>query len=531
MIVAPQPEAVEAGADMLRAGGNALDAVLAAAFTQGVVDPLMSGIGGLGSLQVFDPASGKHVVYDGLSCCPAAVRPEMWQGIFVGECSDGFGFIVKGGVNEIGRTSVTTPAIMRLVGAAHAEFGTKPWAALPQAAIAHAEAGWAIRPHVYYMMATNELSVGRLPYTDKLNLTPDGKRLYTRPDGTPKRVGEIVRNPDLATTLKSLARDGAESFYSGAIARGIVKDMEENGGLVTMADLKAAKAVRREPLKISYRGRTVCVQPPPAGGIVVAELLRILERFDLVSLGHNSAEYIRVLAEAMKIAVRDKDEHIGDPDMTPPPLDRLLSDAYAEECAARIRRGDKAVLVRVTGESKGTTTVSCVDPLGMVATLTHTLGTPSGVIPSGLGFMLNGAMNAYDPRPGRASSLGPGKRRFSSMSPTIVLDGGKPVMTLGAPGGAWIGVAIAQVLVNVLDWGMTMQEAVQAPRFSSTSETVDISNRIPKGVQRAVEAMGYKVKRSPMSYPFAAPHGITMFDGVLEGGADPQRDGYAQGIV
>jgi gamma-glutamyltranspeptidase/glutathione hydrolase len=263
----------------------------------------------------------------------------------------------------------------------------------------------------------------------------------------------------------------------------------------------------------------------------VAELLRILERFDLVSLGHNSAEYIRVLAEAMKIAVRDKDEHIGDPDMTPPPLDRLLSDAYAEECAARIRRGDKAVLVRVTGESKGTTTVSCVDPLGMVATLTHTLGTPSGVIPSGLGFMLNGAMNAYDPRPGRASSLGPGKRRFSSMSPTIVLDGGKPVMTLGAPGGAWIGVAIAQVLVNVLDWGMTMQEAVQAPRFSSTSETVDISNRIPKGVQRAVEAMGYKVKRSPMSYPFAAPHGITMFDGVLEGGADPQRDGYAQGIV
>ncbi len=531
MIVAPQPEAVEAGADMLRAGGNALDAVLAAAFTQGVVDPLMSGIGGLGSLQVYDPKSGKHVVFDGLSSCPAAARADMWQDIYRGECSDGFGFIVKGGINEAGRTAVTTPAIMRLFGQAHAEFGSQSWAKLPAAAIAHAEDGWVIRPHVYYMMATNELSVGRLPYIDKLNLTPDGKRLYMRADGTPKRVGEAVRNPELAATLKGLARDGAESFYTGEIAQRIVKDMEENSGLVTMADLKACKTRRTEPLKIAYRGRIIAVQPPPAGGIVVAELLRILERFDLVSLGHNSAEYIRVLAEAMKIAGRDKDEHIGDPDVVPPPLDRLLSDTYADDCAARIRRGDKAVLVRISGESKGTTTVSCIDAAGMVATLTHTLGTPSGVIPAGMGFMLNGAMNAYDPRPGRASSIGPGKRRFSSMSPTIVLDGGRPVMTVGAPGGAWIGVAIAQVLMNVLDWGMTIQEAVQAPRFSSTSETVDISNRIPRAVQRDVEKMGYKVKRSPMSYPFAAPHGITMFDGVLEGGADPQRDGYVQGIA
>ena len=167
----------------------------------------------------------------------------------------------------------------------------------------------------------------------------------------------------------------------------------------------------------------------------------------------------------------------------------------------------------------------------MIVSLTHTLGTPSGVIPPGLGFMLNGAMNWYDPRPGLAGSIAPGKRRFSTMTPTIVFEDGKPVFTVSAPGGAWIGVAILQALLNVLDWGMGVAEAVAAPRFSATSDVIDISNRIPRGVQKALEAKGYEVKRSPLSYPFAAPHGITCWDGVLEGGADPQRDGYAAGMA
>jgi gamma-glutamyltranspeptidase / glutathione hydrolase len=145
--------------------------------------------------------------------------------------------------------------------------------------------------------------------------------------------------------------------------------------------------------------------------------------------------------------------------------------------------------------------------------------------------MLNGAMNWYDPRPGRPGSIAPGKRRFSSMTPTIVFEGATPVLTVGAPGGAWIGMAILQVLLNVLDWGMSIQEAISSPRFSATSDAIDISNRIPRKTQRALEAMGYEVKRSPLSYPFAAPHGITLWDGVLEGGADPQRDGYAAGIA
>ena len=163
----------------------------------------------------------------------------------------------------------------------------------------------------------------------------------------------------------------------------------------------------------------------------------------------------------------------------------------------------------MSSDGEHTTTVSCIDRDGMVVTLTHTNGVPSGVIPPGTGFMLNGAMNWYDPRPGRASSIAPNKRRFSSMTPSIVFEGEAPVMTLGSPGGAWIGVAVLQVLLNVLDWGMSMQDAVAAPRFSATSDAIDIGNRIPRKVQSALEVMGYEVRRSPLTFPFAAPHGIT----------------------
>jgi gamma-glutamyltranspeptidase/glutathione hydrolase len=531
MIVAPQPEATEAGLITLKAGGNALDAVIACALTQGVVDPLMCGIGGLGSLHIFDPKRGESLVFDGLSTCPAACTPGMWETIFEKECDDGYGFVLKGGVNEIGHTSVTTPGIVRVFGDAHKAFGKLPWAALFDPAVSFAEDGWVVRPHVAMMFALNETNVGRLPFAQKLAHTADGQKLYLRADGTPKRLGDAVKNPALADTLRTLARHGAESFYTGEIAARMADDMTAHGGLMTLGDLKNFKVQRKAPLTVRYRGRTIATPPPPAGGIYVCQILRMLERFDLTALEHNGADYIAVVAEAMKIAGGDKDRFIGDPDFTEPPLGRLLSDAYADECAARIRSGEKTPLARVSADCKNTTTVSCIDADGMVVSLTHTNGTPSGVIPPGLGFMLNGAMNWYDPRPGRAGSIAAGKRRFSSMTPTIVFEDRTPVFTVGAPGGAWIGLAVLQVLLNVLDWGMPVADAVAAPRFSATSDAIDISNRIPRGVQKALEARGYEVKRSPLSFPFAAPHGITCWDGVLEGGADPQRDGYAAGLV
>lgn len=531
MIVAPQPEAVEAGARMLEAGGNAIDATLSCAFTQGVVDPLMCGIGGLGTMQIFDPRSGRHVVINGLSSCPAAASEMMWSKAFERECSDGYGYVVKDAVNELGHRSVTVPGILRLFAEAHAAFGSKPWSSLFERAIAIANEGWVIRPHVHTMFTLDETAYGRRSFSDKLGHTADGRRIYLRADGTPKCLGDIVRNPDLAATLGVLARDGAETFYTGSIAQHIVADMQANGGILTAGDLEAYRPRTAPPLKVPFRGYTVSLPDPPAGGIVVGEMLRILERFDLAGLGHNSPDYIRVVAEAMKIAGLDKEEHIGDPDFLTPPIEMLLSDAYADACATRIKRGERATLARVGADTKETTHVSCVDADGLVVSLTHTLGLPSGVIPPGTGFMLNGAMNWYDPRPGRVLSIAPGKRRYSSMSPAIVFDGNKAVASLGAPGGAWITVAVLQVLLNILEFGMGAQEAVMAPRFSATSETIDISNRIPRSTQQALEAAGYKVKRSYMSFAFAGVHAITNFDGELEGGADPQRDGYAAGIA
>ena len=531
MIVAPQPEAVEAGATVLAAGGNALDATLACAFTQGVVDPMMCGLGGLGVLTIHDPKTGTQVVFDGLSPCPAGAHAEMWSNLFERECSDGYGFVLKGAPNEVGRSSVTVPSILRAFADAHAAFGRKPWGELFGGAIACARDGWMIRPHVHTMMVADERAYGRINIADKLAHTPDAARLYLRADGTPKRPGERVVNPDLAATLGSIARDGADAFYTGEIARRIAADMAAHGGLITEADLAAVRSRRVEPLRVPYRGHMLVLPPPPAGGIFVAEVLRILEHFDLPGMGHNSPAMVAVLAEALKIAGIDKDRHVGDPDFVEIPLDRLLSDAYAADCAARIKAGERASLARAGAEPKGTTTISCVDADGLVVSVTHTLGMPSGVIPPGLGFMLNGAMNWYDPRPGRATSIAPGKRRFSSMSPLIVMEGDAPVATLGAPGGAWIGVALAQVLVNLLDFGMGIQEAVLAPRISATSETLDLSLRIPRATEAALAADGYKVKRVPTTYAFAGVHGIALWDGLLEGAADPQRDGYAAGVA
>ncbi|MGG5821216.1 gamma-glutamyltransferase family protein [Falsiroseomonas sp. HW251] len=530
MIVAPQPEAVEAGAEALAAGGSALDAVLACALTQGVVDPMMCGLAGLGVLTLFDPRTGGTTVLDALSTCPAAATPTMWVDRYLGECSDGYGYRLRDAVNEIGHGAVTTPGILRLMDLVHRRWGRLPWRGLFDAAVGHAEGGWAIRPHVHYMFTADEAAYGRLSMLDKLAFTAEGRALYLREDGTPKRPGEAVRNPAMAATLRAVAEGGAEAFHDGPIAEVIAKGMAAHGGLLSRADLAGFRVTETAPLRIAFRGFSIAVPPPPTGGIVVAEALTILSRFDLAAMGHNSAEFIRVVTGAMRIALADREAHIGDPVLHPPPLRELLSDDYADACADRIRRGETARALTLSGEPRDTTTISAVDADGMVATMTHTLGIPSGVIPPGTGIMLNGAMNWYDPRPGRPGSIAPGSKRFSSMAPLMVFDGEKPVVTLGAPGGAWIGVALIQVLLNLLEFGMGMQEAVQAPRFSATTPAIDVSNRIPRRVTAELERRGHEVKRSAFSYPFAAPHGIALWDGRLEGGADPQRDGMALAV-
>jgi gamma-glutamyltranspeptidase/glutathione hydrolase len=527
MIVAPQPEAVEAGALALKRGGNAVDAAIACAFMQGVVDPQMAGIAGFGALQVYLPKHGIHLHLDFHARCPAATRPDMWAHLIEGEARDGFGFLLKGKINDVGYLSVAVPGSLRAYEEALAEFGTMDWKDVIQPAIAMAQEGFPVRPHMYTMWTQKESRYGRVDFVDKLRFTESGRRIYFHPDGALKGMGDRIVNPDMARSLERIAAGGADVFYRGEMAEEIAADMQRNGGLISRDDLASYKTTRGAPVWGSYRSHRIASAPPPAGGVQVIEMLQVLENFDLKRLGHNSPDFIRVLAEAMKYATIDKDLHVGDPGFVEVPLDRLLSKSYARELAARIEGGEKVHVERLGQEKHGTTQISVIDEDGNVVSMTHSLGTPSGVITEGLGFMYNGCMGVFDPRPGRAGSLAPGKARFTAMSPSVVFKDEAPVLVIGAPGGTYISGSVMQGIVNVVDFEMSMLEAVVAPRISVTSDIIDVSNRIPRFVTAEVEAMGYRVARSYQSYAFAGLHGIRIEGGSWHGGADPQRDGMA----
>ncbi|HET6182152.1 MAG TPA: gamma-glutamyltransferase [Acetobacteraceae bacterium] len=528
MICAPQPEAAEAGAEILLAGGNAVDAAIACALVQGVVDPLMAGIAGFGSMGVLLPARGVHLYVDFHAPAPRAARPDMWQDLVLSEARDGYGFILRGNVNDVGYQSVCVPASLAAYYEAHHAWGVLPWAEIVQPAIALAEGGFFVRPHMHFFWSDPGM-MGRVPNPERIRHTPAARALYCREDGSPKRVGDPVRNPDLGAVLRIVARDGADAFYRGEIARAIAEDFRANGGLLSREDLENYRPVRAEPLWGSYRGWRIATNRPPGGGIMLIEMLNILEHFDLAALGHNSADYVRVVAEAMKYATIDKDRHVGDPAFLDIPVARLTAKDYAAQLAAAIKTGQKASVPRFNAglANKDTTHISVIDREGACVSMTHSLGMPSGVITPGLGFMYNGCMGVFDPRPGHPGSIAPGKARFSSVCPSILFREGKPALVIGAPGATQIAMGVLQAILNVIDFGMTMTEAVSAARFSATSNAIDVSNRIPRFVQRALEAEGYEVIRSPYTFGFAAVHGIRIVDGRLDGGADPGHDGVA----
>jgi len=532
MIVAPQPEATEAGADILKAGGNAVDAAMACALVQGVVDPFMCGIAGFGSCGIAMPRAGFHGYIDFHAPAPLGVRPDMWVDRIESEARDGYGFILRDRVNDIGYQSICVPASLRAYRDAHREHGRLPWEQIVEPAIAWAEAGWTVRPHVAYWWSEPG-QMGRASGAERLAFTPASRALYCRPDGTPKQVGDHVINRDLGQTLRLIAKHGDEVFYEGEIAHAIVEDMRRHDGLLGAADLREWKTVRNAPLWGTYRAYRVSSNRPPGGGVMLIEMLNILERFALGELEHNSAEYIRVVAEAMKRATVDKDRHIGDPRFVDVPVEELTSKAYAVRLAEEIRVGKKAEVPRFNAggaPSSDTTHVSVIDGEGNCVTMTHSLGMPSGVVTEGLGFMYNGCMGVFDPRPGRAGSLAPGKARFSSVVPSIVYEGERPHMVIGAPGATQIAMGVLQVLLNAIDFDMTMVEAVSAPRFSATSNAIDVSNRIPRVVERELTVQGYEVIRNPRTYGFASVHAIRVHPDGLDGGADPGHDGIVLAV-
>ncbi|MEM7254358.1 MAG: gamma-glutamyltransferase [Pseudomonadota bacterium] len=531
MVCAPQPEAVEAGALALKRGGNAVDAAMTCALVQTVVDPMMCGIAGFGTMQLYLPSRDHHGYIDFHTTAPGAAREDMWADQIHSQSRDGFGFILKNRANECGYESIMTPGSLKAYAEAVEEFGTMDWPDIVQPAIEHAKQGFVVRPHIDEFWSSSNI-MGRMAMVDKLRHTEAGRKIYFDTNGNTHPVGARIENPGMMHTLERIRYGGAAAFYEGELGEEIVDDMQRNGGLVTLEDLKNYRTVRSEPLWGEYRGHRVASSQPPSGGVMILEMLNILEHFDLSSMTHNSPDYIATVAEAMKWATIDKDNKLGDPAFDDVPINEFLDLGYARDLAGRINAGDKANVVRFghPEESKDTTHVTVVDEHGNAVSMTHSLGMPSGVITEGLGFMYNGCMGAFDARPGMRHSITPGKRRFTAMCPTIVFKDERPYIVIGAPGGTFITMGVLQAILNVIDFDMTMLEAVAAPRFTANSNTIDFSNRIPHFVTDELAERGYPVVRNPFSYVFAGVHGIRWLSDRWDGGADPGRDGMALAV-
>ena len=531
MVCAPQPEAAEVGIETLKKGGNAVDAAIACALVQTAVDPQMCGIAGFGSGNFYMPDRNQHFILDFHSRAPAAATADMWEGLIESETEDGFGFILKGKVNEVGYGSIATPMTLQALDYASSQYGTMSFEELLQPAIEYAEQGVMVRPHMSFFWNLKE-AAGRVHHKERVAGFSVAKRIYVKDNGELRRPGEILVNRDMAKLYRKIAEQGAGSFYNGEIARMIDADMQNNGGLLSIKDLQAVEATTTEPLWNTYRGRRISTNRPPGGGIMIIEMLNILECFDLAAMGHNSAEYIATISEAMKIATVDKDQKVGDPRFVDIPVEQLTSKEYAEIMAADIKSGVKKHVPRVgvSQESKDTTHICAVDENNNCVSLTHSLGMPSGIVSEGMGFMYNGAMAVFDPRSGRTGSIAPGKSRFTAICPTIVFENDAPKFIVGAPGGTYITMGVLQSILNVIDFGMDAWRAVSAPRICTLSDTIDITNRIQRAVEKELVAMGYNVRRSPLSYHFAGVHGISNENGKWVGGADPGRDGVAMEV-
>ena len=529
MISAPQPEAVEAGLETFKAGGNIMDAAIAAAMVQTVVDPQMCGIAGFGSMQIIRPETGESSFIDFHGSAPLAVTPDMWAHLIERECDDGFGFVLKGRVNEFGYCSMTSPMTLRALDQALSTYGTMSLGEVMKPAIDYCFNGFAVRPkvHAFWMQPAQ---AGRMERVAVVNRLPAARKIYLDAEGELLGIGDCLRNPDMGRTYQRIADEGVEVFYSGAIADAIEADMRAHGRLLTKQDLANCAPVVNPPLVGTYRGCEVATNQLPGGGLMILEMLNILECFDLAAMGHNSAAYIATVAEAMKYATIDKDASMGDPKFVDVPVERLMSKRYAQSLAERIRNGQKAHVERVNlgaAESKDTTHLVVADSDGNIVNLTHSLGSSSGVVTDGLGFMYNNCMMVFDPRPGHVGSLAPGKARFTAMCPTVLFRNGAPMLAVGAPGGTTITMGVLQTILNVVDFGMTAHEAVSAPRFCATSDTIELTNRIFRGVESALNDAGYETARYAASYVTPIVHAVRIIDGKLDGGADPAGDGMA----
>ncbi len=531
LVTAPQAEAAFEGARVLDAGGNAADALVTAALVQGIVDPHRCGLGGFGCATVCFGQERLAIDFHGR--VGSLARPDVWLDRFEAETPDGFGYLVAEKVNDVGYQSITVPGMVAGLAAIHSRFGTMPWRDLVERAVPWAEDGFWVSPELAEFWIRPGL-YGRVSTRDRLGLTETGRRICFDAQGNTYRAGDLFRQPELARTYRRLAVEGPESFYRGDLAREILADWEAGGALVTADDLASYEPDIQAPVSSTLDdGLEILSTPLPGGGVALLQTLALAARLD-ATLEHNSVEWVHELARILRAVWNDRLTHQGDPSfcgrdaasfLTADWLDKLQEPGEAPPAAG--------------ADCSDTTQVSIVDGAGNAISFSHSLGYNSGVFAPELGILFNNCMSAFDPRPGRANSIAPGKARSTAVAETIVLRGGKPYLVLGSPGAARITAGLAQVLLNVLRFGMSVSEAVVHPRFDGYGDggsveqpgTLVVESRFPRPVTDALEARGWDLVRSPKPFGvvgrvYAAE--VLQHDPiVVAAGVDPGAPGAA----
>jgi gamma-glutamyltranspeptidase/glutathione hydrolase len=483
VVAANHPLGAAAGLEMLAMGGNAIDAAVATLFTLTVVEPMMVGVFGAGWTNI-RLADGTGIVLDNYATAPAAATPDLYTPV-----SDTWPNYMEteGRQNTLGYLAVGVPGTLKAWAELVAQWGRCDLDTVMQPAIRHAARGFRTGQYLHELISDNQADLAGCPETAHIFL----------PNGQPPAPGELIRQPALAESLRTIARDGAAVLYEGALGQAIIQGIQRHGGIMTMDDLRTYRTIRRAPLTAPYRGYEVTLPAPPcSGGVHILQILRMLEGFDVAALGFGTPETIHLLAECCKIAFSDRTAHLGDPANVTVPVDWLISESYAAARRAGIdmaRATVPAPGVPTTVEAATTTHVTAADAEGNVVAMTQTLNNAFGakVMAPGTGILLNNTMALFDPHPGHPNSIGPSKRTVSSMSPTIVTRAGQPFMALGTPGGVRIFPSVLQAIINVIDHGMSLQEAVEAPRVWTQGQELEIEAAIPPAVRQALTARGH----------------------------------------
>lgn len=531
MVATVHPLATDAGVDAFRAGGNAIDAAIAAAFTLGVVDNHNSGLGG-GCFILLRLADGEIVAIDGREKAPAAAHRDMYLRDGRPDTS----------LSQTGPLAVGVPGALQAYQLAVEEYGQRSLADLLLPAADIAENGFPI-DRVYARKLSDK--------AQELSRFEGSSSVLLKPDGTAFLEGETLKQHDLANSYRQIAEHGVDWFYGGPFAKTVDKWMAEHGGILTAADFAGYEARRRTPIESQYQGYTVVGFPPPSsGGVHVAQILNMLDQFELSSLHEkNPASVVHVMAEAMKLAFADRAYWLGDADFVKVPLG-LIDRTYTDKLAARIQLGET---IKVPGHGfpphwqtnvfeKHTTHIAAADAEGNWVAITATVNTAFGskVIVPGTGIVLNNEMDDFSIHPGTPNAFGlvgaennaiaPGKRPLSSMSPTIVLDSRRqPVLTVGAAGGPRIITQVVSTIVNHLELGMTLAESVSAPRFHHQwlPDHIRVESTVPPAILKQLRMWGHELKIVKYA-------GITQAiardkNGSLIGVNDPRAPGKASG--